>query len=54
MTDKALHIAGLFVAPAIMLIGLWLCLEGLEQGNLSIGPFIAIAGGLWFLSNWLK
>jgi hypothetical protein len=51
MTDKALHIAGLFVAPAIMLIGLWLCLE---QGNLSIGPFVAVVGGLWFLSNWLK
>jgi hypothetical protein len=35
MTDKALHIAGLFVAPVIMLIGLWLCLEGLEHGKLT-------------------
>jgi hypothetical protein len=42
MTDKALRLAGLFVAPVIMLVGLWLCLEGLEHGKLtgifSIGP----------------
>jgi len=56
MTDKALRIAGLFVAPAIMLVGLWLCLEGLEHGKLndifSIGPFVAVAGALWFVSDW--
>ena len=56
MTDKALRIAGLFVAPVIMLIGLWLCLEGLEHGKLtgifSIGPFVAVAGALWLVSNW--
>jgi hypothetical protein len=56
MTDKALHIAGLFVAPVIMLIGLWLCLEGLEHGKLtgifSIGPFVAVAGALWSVSDW--
>ena len=56
MTDKALRIAGLFVAPVIMLIGLWLCLEGLEHGKLtgifSIGPFVAVAGALWFVSDW--
>jgi hypothetical protein len=55
MTDKALHIASLFVAPIIMLIGLWLCLEGLEHGKLSgifsIGPFVAVAGALWFVSD---
>jgi hypothetical protein len=56
MTDKALRIAGLFVAPVIMLIGLWLCLEGLDNGKLtgifSIGPFVAVAGALWFVSDW--
>ena len=56
MTDKALRTAGLFVAPVIMLIGLWLCLEGLEHGKLtgifSIGPFVAVAGALWFVSDW--
>jgi hypothetical protein len=55
MTDKALHIASLFVAPIIMLIGLWLCLEGVEHGKLSgifsIGPFVAVAGALWFVSD---
>ena len=55
MTDKALHIAGLFLAPIIMLVGLWLCLEGLEHGKLSgifsIGPFVAVAGALWFVSD---
>ena len=56
MTDKALRLAGLFVAPVIMLIGLWLCLEGLEHGKLtgifSIGPFVAVVGALWFVLNW--
>jgi predicted DNA repair protein MutK len=32
MTDKA---AGLFIAPLLMLIGLWLCLEGVEHGKLN-------------------
>ena len=39
-----------------MLVGLWLCLEGLEHGKLtgifSIGPFVAVAGALWFISDW--
>jgi hypothetical protein len=39
-----------------MLIGLWLSLEGLEHGKLtgifSIGPFVAVVGALWFVSNW--
>jgi hypothetical protein len=56
MADKALRIAGLFIAPVIMLVGLWLCLEGLEHGKLtgifSIGPFVAVAGALWFVSDW--
>jgi hypothetical protein len=58
MTGKALHIASLFIAPAMMFIGLWLCLEGLEHGKLSgilsIGPFVAVAGALWFVSDWLE
>ena len=51
MTDKAQRIASLFIAPLIML-----CLEGLEHGKLtgifSIGPFVAVAGALWFVSDW--
>jgi hypothetical protein len=39
-----------------MLTGLWLCLDGLEHNGLSdifaIGPFVAIAGALWFVSYW--
>jgi hypothetical protein len=54
MADKAQRIAGLFIAPLIMLVGLWLCLEGLEHGKLtgifSIGPFVVVA--LWFVSDW--
>jgi hypothetical protein len=42
----------------MMFIGLWLCLEGLEHGKLSgilsIGPFVAVAGALWFVSDWLE
>ena len=45
-------------SPLIMLAGLWLCLEGLEHGGLhgffSIGPFIALAGALWFVSDWFE
>jgi hypothetical protein len=58
MTDKARRIAGLFIAPVIMLIGLWLCLEGVGHGKLSgifwIGPFLVTAGGLWFASDWFE
>jgi hypothetical protein len=53
MTDKA---AGLFIAPLLILIGLWLCLDGMEHGKLNsifwIGPFLLIAGSLWFASDW--
>jgi hypothetical protein len=56
MNDKSQRVAGLFIAPLIMLAGLWLCLEGLEHGKLtgifSIGPFVAVAGALWFVSDW--
>jgi hypothetical protein len=58
MNEKAQRIAGLFIAPLIMLIGVWLCLEGLEHGKLrgifSIGPFVAVAGALWFVSDWFE
>jgi hypothetical protein len=58
MNEKAQRVAGLFIAPLIMLIGLWLCLEGLEHGKLSgifsIGPFVAVAGALWFVSKWFE
>jgi hypothetical protein len=58
MNDKSRRVAGIFIAPLIMLAGLWLCLEGLEHGNLSglfsIGPFIAVAGALWFVSDWFE
>jgi hypothetical protein len=54
MTHKAQRIASLFIAPLIMLVGLWLSLEGLEHGKLtgifSVGPFVAVAGALWFVS----
>jgi hypothetical protein len=40
-----------------MLIGLWLCVEGVWPGKLGgifwIGPFVAVAGALWFVSDWL-
>jgi hypothetical protein len=56
MKDKAQRVAGIFIAPLVMLAGLWLCLEGLEHGKLtgifSIGPFVAVAGALWFVSDW--
>jgi hypothetical protein len=56
MTDKAQRTAGLFIAPLIILVGLWLCLDGLEHGGLSgifwIGPFLAVAGAWWFVSDW--
>jgi hypothetical protein len=56
MYDKALRIAGLFIAPVVMLVGLRLCLEGVGHGKLSgifsIGPFVAVAGALWFVSDW--
>jgi hypothetical protein len=58
MTHKAQRIASLFIAPLIMLVGLWLSLEGLEHGKLtgifSVGPFVAVAGALWFVSNWFE
>jgi hypothetical protein len=58
MKDKAQRVAGIFIAPLVMLAGLWLCLDGLEHGGLSgifsIGPFVAVAGALWFVSDWFE
>jgi len=56
MNDKSQRVAGIFIAPLVMLTGLWLCLDGLEHGGLggifAIGPFVAVAGALWFVSDW--
>ena len=58
MSNKAQSVAGIFIAPLLMLAGLWLCLDGLEHGGLSgifaIGPFVAVAGALWFVSDWFE
>ena len=56
MTDKARRIFGLVIAPLLMLIGLWLCLEGMWHGKLSggifwVGSFLALVGGLWLVSD---
>jgi hypothetical protein len=55
--DKSLRMVGLIIAPLLILVGLWLCLEGLH-GKLSdafwIGPFLAMAGGLWLASDWFE
>jgi hypothetical protein len=56
MTDKARRIVGLMTASLVILVGLWLCIEDVWRGKLSaifwIGPFLIIAGGLWFASDW--
>ena len=55
MTDKSHRMVGLVIAPLLVVLGLWLCLEGLH-GKLSsifwVGPFLAFAGGLWLASDW--
>ena len=57
MTDKSHRMVGLVIAPLLVVLGLWLCLEGLH-GKLSsifwIGPFLAFAGGLWLASDWFE
>ena len=49
--------AGLLIAPLLIVVGLWLCAEGL-YGKLSgifwVGPFLAFAGGLWLASDWFE
>jgi hypothetical protein len=49
---------GARLSGIFMLAGLWLCLEGLEHGGLSgifsIGPFVAVAGAVWFASDWFE
>jgi hypothetical protein len=58
MTDKARRLAGLLIAPLLIVVGLWLCAEGVLHGKLSdgfwIGPFLAMAGGLWMASDWFE
>jgi hypothetical protein len=45
------------LAPLLILVGLWLFVEGVWLGKLNaifwIGPFLIIAGGLWFASDWI-
>ena len=48
---------GLVIAPLLIVVGLLLCLEGVGHGKLSggifwVGPFLAVAGGLWLVSDW--
>jgi hypothetical protein len=47
---------GLLIAPIIIVVGLWLCLEGVVYGKLSgifsVGPFLAIVGSLWLVCDW--
>jgi hypothetical protein len=58
MTDKGRRIVGSLIAPILILVGLWLCIEGVWHGKLGgvfwIGPFLMIAGGLWFASDWFE
>jgi hypothetical protein len=58
MTDKVRRLVGLLIAPLLIVVGLWLCAEGVLHGKLSgifwIGPFVAIAGGLWLASDWFE
>jgi hypothetical protein len=63
MTDKARRLVGLITAPLLIVLGLWLVIEGVWHGPLSeifwigpfliwIGPFLVLAGGLWLASDW--
>jgi hypothetical protein len=55
MTDKARRVVGLVIAALLILVGLWLCVEGVWgklDGVFWIGPFLIIAGGLWLASDW--
>jgi hypothetical protein len=58
MTDKVRRLVGLLIAPLLIVVGLRLCAEGVLHGKLSgifwIGPFVAIAGGLWLASDWFE
>jgi hypothetical protein len=58
MTDKGRRIVSLVIAPLLILVGLWLCVEGVLHGKLGaifwIGPFLIIAGGLWLASDWFE
>jgi hypothetical protein len=56
MTEKARRLAGLVMAPLLILIGLWLCLEGMWHSHLGggifwVGSFLALVGGLWLVSD---
>jgi hypothetical protein len=56
MTHKERRIVGLVIASLLILVGLWLCVEGVWHGKLGaifwIGPFLIIAGGVWLASDW--
>jgi hypothetical protein len=57
MTGKGRRIVGLMIASLVILVGLLLCVEGVWLGKLDAifwtGPFLIIAGGLWFASDWI-
>ena len=65
MTDKARRLVGLITAPLLIVLGLWLVIEGVWHGPLSeifwigpfliwIGPFLVVGGGLWLASDWFE
>ena len=51
MTEKARRLAGLVMAPLLILMGLWLCLSNLSGGIFWVGSFLALVGGLWLVSD---
>jgi hypothetical protein len=56
MTDKARRMWATHSPLIIIVVGLWLCLEGVVydklSGIFSVGPFLAIVGGLWLVCDW--
>ena len=44
MTDKARRMVGIVIAPLLIVVGLWLCLEGVVHGKLWAFP-----GDSWWL-----
>ena len=59
MSDKARRIIGVIIGPLLIVVGLWLFIEGVwhvssSGGFFWVGPFLAIAGGLWMASDWFE
>ena len=53
MTDKARRLAGLVIAPLLILMGLWMCFSHstLNGGIFWVGSFLALVGSLWLVSD---